>query len=375
MRICIDIRWLQHVKTGIGKYTLNLLKALSAIDNSNEYIMFYNDANRHGPEDLPVTPNFKLIIAHWPHNLLSAMWAHTNFPAMERFVGKIDVLHALGFQVPPTIKAIKVFTIYDLVPLTHPQLAPQSKFRIKRPRFKFHATRADMVVAISQATANEAKQLLELPDEKVVVVYPGTISIDRAGGDAIGEMKKKFGLLRNYMLFVSTIDPRKNLPRLMRAFERSGLAEAYDLVLVGSPGWYMEETFSIWEELNCKKHIYWLKYVSDSDLSALYSGASFFVYPSLLEGFGLPILEAMSVGCPVLTSHVSAMPEAAGEAAVYVNPYEIDSIAEGLKRMAGNKELREKLSRMGYERVSQFSWDNAARQMNEVYKRASEIKK
>jgi len=375
MRICIDIRWLQYVKTGIGKYTLNLLKALSAIDNSNEYIMFYNDPNGHNPEDLPAAPNFKLITAHWPHNLLRATWAYTNFPAMERFVGRIDLLHALGFQVPPTSKAVKVFTIYDLVPLTHPQLVPQSKFGIKRPRFKFHATRADMVVAISQATANEAKRLLELPDEKVAVVYPGTISIVRAGDDAIGEMKKKFGLLRNYMLFVSTIDPKKNLPRLMRAFEQSELAGAYDLVLVGPPGWYMEETFSTREELSCKKHIYWLKYVSDSDLSALYSGASFFVYPSLLEGFGLPIFEAMSVGCPVLTSNVSSMPEAAGEAAVYVNPYEIDSVAEGLKRIAGDKKLREKLSRMGLERVSQFSWENAARQMIEVYKRASEIKK
>ncbi|UCC79738.1 MAG: glycosyltransferase family 4 protein, partial [Candidatus Zixiibacteriota bacterium] len=138
---------------------------------------------------------------------------------------------------------------------------------------------------------------------------------------------------------------------------------------------HMDEMFKTWHESKCKDKIRWLDYVNDDDLSPLYSGASAFAYPSIVEGFGLPILEAMSVGCPVLTSNCSSMPEAAGDAALYVDPFDIDSICDGLLKITNDSDLRSRLSRSGKDRVALFTWERTAKEMIKVYKKASDMRR
>lgn len=373
MRIGIDIRPLRDIKTGIGRYILSLLTALIEVDNTNEYVMFYNGFGPSKPGGLPVAPNIRLKAIHWPRKILTAIWAYSEFPRLENFLSDIDIFHAPGFQVPPSKRLPRIFTIYDLIPITHPELAIPSAVRHVRPRLRHYLDRADFVIAISKATAIDLTSTLGVAPEKIVTIYPGAVPIVRASHEQILKMKSKFGIERDYLLFVSRIDPRKNLARLMRAFDISGLSKDFDLVIVGPRGWHMEETIETWQNTKCKNQIRWLNYVDDKDLAPLYSGATCFAYPSIMEGFGLPILEAMSVGCPVLTSNVSSMPEVAGDAAMYVDPYNVESIAAGLRQLAENSELLAELSRKGYKRAKEFSWDNTAKGMVEVYCKAYEL--
>jgi glycosyltransferase involved in cell wall biosynthesis len=373
MRIAIDIRPLRDTMTGIGRYLSKLLEALSKCDAHNEYRLFYSNIRGNTPRGLPQTTNFKTLTYRYPGKLITALWAYSGVPAAELFVGAIDVFHAPGFQVPPVRRCARVFTVYDLIPIIHPEMSIPSSVRHFRPRVRHYTRRADLIVAISRATAADLTRHLDVPESKIAVIYPGTTALEKASSENIESTKVKYGISGEFILFVSRIDPRKNLPRLMKAFEVSGLHNDFELILVGPEGWYMEQFHSAYESLLCKWRIKWLRYVPDSDLAALYSAAALLVYPSLLEGFGLPILEAMSVGCPVLTSNLSSMPEVTGEAALLIDPFEIDSIADGMKKLAMNSSLRENLSRLGRDRVRLFTWENTARQMIDVYKRASEM--
>jgi glycosyltransferase involved in cell wall biosynthesis len=373
MKIAIDIRPLRDTMTGIGRYLHKTLWALSECDHDNEYVLIWSILKKDPPANLPKSPNFKQAYFHFPGKGITALWAYTSFPPAEFFTGNIDVFYAPGFQVPPTRKAARIFTIYDLIPFTHPEWAIPSSVRHVRPRLKHYVERADLIVTISNASARDIINYLNVPEEKIAVSYPGTTCFPRASAEEIVSTRKKFGLEKEFILFVSRLDPRKNLARLFLAFELSKLANDFDLVIVGPKGWHMEEMLHTWQSLPCKNQVRWLDYVKDNELSALYGGAAFMVFPSLLEGFGLPILEAMSAGCPVLTSNISSMPEAGGAAALYVDPYDINSIANGLVKLAGDSELRCKLSQMGYDRAASFTWENTARTMIEAFGKAYEV--
>lgn len=373
MKIGIDVRPLRDTMTGIGRYITQMLHALAARDDQNEYTLFYNNFFKGGiPQTVPNAGNFRLTAFRWPRKLLTALWGFTEFPKVESFIGDIDLFHSPSFQVPPSKNAARIFTIYDLIALTHPQLAIPSAVRHFTPRIRHYAKRADLIVAISQATARDVIKYLNVPDEKVVTVYPGTTSLIRADDEKIHDLKKIFGIENDYFLYVSRLDPRKNLTRLFLAFERSGLSKDFEFVVAGPEGWHMEEMLRTWDTVKCKNRIRRVDYVKDEDLAALYSGATFFVYPSLVEGFGLPILEAMSVGCPVLTSDVSSMPEVAGDAVLYCDPYDIESISEGLLRLASDSELRKNLSEAGSERIKLFTWEKMADNMIGIYNQVYE---
>jgi glycosyltransferase involved in cell wall biosynthesis len=235
---------------------------------------------------------------------------------------------------------------------------------------RHYARRADLIVGISHATCRDIIDHLGVEAEKVVTVYPGTTHLVSADEAEILRVTRLHGIEGGYVLFVSRLDPRKNVSRLLQAFDDSGLAPDFQLVVVGPSAWHMDEMQRTFGRLKSRRRIRMIDYVPDDDLGALYAGASFFVYPSLLEGFGLPILEAMSVGCPVLTSNVSSMPEVAGEAALYVDPYDLDSLTSGLQRMASDTALRRRLSKAGYERTQLFTWEKTAEGMIDVYRRA-----
>jgi len=321
-----------------------MLKTLASRDTENEYVLFYNSLKGKLTHDVPEEGNFKIVRVRIPNKLLNVFWAYTQVPQVERYTGNIDVFHSPNFQMAPSRRSASVLTIHDLVFLLHPEMAIPSSVRHYRPRIKYYLKRSNMVVADSKATADGIIDYLHFPEELVEVVYPGAITMKKASRVQVNELKGRHKIDDDYILFVSCLEPRKNLARLFQAFDRSGLWRDFQLILAGPKGWHFEKLEEIWNSLRCKNRIRWLNYVPDDELPVLYSGASFFVYPSIMEGFGLPILEAMSVGCPVLTSNVSSMPEVAGEAALFIDPYDIDSIADGLQRLAADSGLRAKLA-------------------------------
>lgn len=180
------------------------------------------------------------------------------------------------------------------------------------------------------------------------------------------KIRKKYGISGDYILFVGTLQPRKNLVRLIEAFSRLN-PKPYTLIIVGKPGWMYEEIYQAPKKFGVEEKVKFLDYVSDEDLPSLYQNARCFVLPSLYEGFGLPVLEAMSYGCPVVTSNTSSLPEAGGEAAIYVDPESVESIKEGiLKVLNFTPRARQDLIKKGYDQVKKFSWEKCARETLKV---------
>lgn len=374
MKIGIDIRVLSGIRTGIGRLTKELLIGLAKVDKENQYILFYNTMKGQLPSDIPQQPNFRTVTVRIPNRALNAFWAITSFPKAETFTGPLDLFHGPSFQMPPTRRAANVLTIHDLVFLVHPEMAIPASVRHFGPSIGKYASRADIITTISNATAKDIIERLKVPAEKVVTVYPGATPLKCSSMDEIAASKVKYGIEGDYILFVGCIEPRKNLSRLLRAYEISGISKDFELVLAGPKGWHTDEIFTTWGALNCRERVRWIDYVGDDYLGPLYAGAAFLAYPSIMEGFGLPILEAMSVDCPVLTSNISAMPEIAGDAALTVNPLDIEDIADGLRRLAGDNKLREQLIGRGRERIKCFSWEKMARETLDVYRTAIDIR-
>ena len=193
MKIGIDIRPLQHIMTGVGRYLSQMLYALAANDKTNEYILFFNSFKKGHPEAIPSNGNFKNAFYRLPNKALTVLWAYVPFPKIEHFLGDIDVIHSANIQMPPAKRALSVLTIHDLIPVIYPEMSIPSAAVHFKPRIKYYSKRADIIVADSNATAAHVVEYLDVPAEKVVTVYPGTVPFAKASQDEIREMKNGWG--------------------------------------------------------------------------------------------------------------------------------------------------------------------------------------
>lgn len=353
MRIGIDISQIVY-GTGVSNYTKNLVEALLAIDQNNRYVLFGGSLRRTrelhnyytrlaGNSELktfPVSP----IVADF-------IWNRLHIFPIENFVGNVDVFHSSDWTQPPSRRAKLVTTIHDLVPLLYPESSHPRIVAAHRRRFKWIQKEVDYIIAVSEATKMDVVEHLGISPDRISVIYEAVNPIVKRIGDRqIRETKKKYRIPENYLLAVGA-DPRKNIERLAMAAQKVSMP----LVVVGRRWGH-----TIYSPLN----VIWVGYVTDPELSALYSGAQALVYASLYEGFGLPILNAFVCGTPVVTSSIGSMPEVAGDAAVLVNPLEVDDIARGIKEAFSKKES---LIKKGKAHVKQFSWEKAARETLKVY--------
>ena len=234
---------------------------------------------------------------------------------------------------------------------------------------RYSVRRATAVIADSVSTKNDLIELLAVPEERINVV-PLAATLKKP--ENFQDVLKKYGLGRPYILFIGTLEPRKNLVRLVNAFgclRKSGQS-GIDLVITGKPGWGGEDLQNLVREHGIVDVVHFLDYMDQVELAALLAGATLLAMPSLYEGFGLPLVDAMRFGVPILTSDRSSMPEVTGEAAVYVNPYEVDSIFKGMQQVLTDNRLREQLVQAGYRQAEQFSWRRAARASEQVFQQA-----
>lgn len=367
MKIGIDIRALNSLRTGIGRYLETLLPALFRYDKDTQYILFYNSLTGPSPTYNSAGAKSSLVRTYIPNRVLNVLWAYAAFPKFENLAGEIDIFYSPSFQVPPLKKSRSVLTIHDIVFYHSPELAIPSAVRHYKRRITFYADRADIIVADSKATAKDIVEFLKIDGEKIKVIYPGTIPLADVTEPERSKIKNKLRLPEEYILFVGCIEPRKNLARVFQAYNRSGLSEEIPFILAGPTGWRFDELEKIWNNLEAKDRIIRLDYVTEKELTVLYENALFLVFPSLFEGFGLPILEAMSAGCPVLTSNVSAMPEAAGDCALLVDPLSEDAIEEAMLRLYRDNILREELARKGRDRAASFTWEKTANKLIKIF--------
>lgn len=381
MNIGIDCRALQDsFIAGIGYYIHYLLHNLAKIDKENRYILLYNSFRKSFLKGAPKYEyeNFRQVMFRIPNiffSTISGTMLSRLIPA-ERLTGPVDIFHATNFLVPYVKYAKIILTIYDLSILKFCGFHPvKRRFVFSKSRLYYSARNCHRIITCSEATKKDVVDILEARPEKVKVIY-GAISPEFKELDSnelIQEAMKRYSLPEKYILFVGTLEPRKNIVRLIEAFKKikDKLKGEFKLILIGGRGWYYKDIFATIKRLGLDDSVRYLDYIAREDLPPILNGAEAFVYPSLYEGFGLPPLEAMACGVPILVSDVSCFPEVFGDSALRVDPYSVDEIADGIYRILTDRNLREALRQKGLKKAREYSWERTARETlalyNEVY--------
>ena len=376
MRIAIDLSPVVHKKAGLGRYTSTLAEQLVTQDMADEFIAFTHgrfDASALSPilRPLPHT-NIPLDARPWR----MGVWvAHALGVAMDRWLPRADVFHATEHLLPPLKNARTVFTLHDLIF----QFFPEYHLPLNR-WFLTHAMphflrRADAIIAVSECTKRDAMRFYNIAPEKITVIYEGVNpALHRVDDPArVAEIRARYAKHQPYLLFVGTIEPRKNISALVDALKiLCARGFPHRLLIVGRKGWLYQPTFDHVQETGMSDAVDFLDFVPDDDLSVLLSGCDAFVFPSLYEGFGLPPLEAMACGAPVICSNTSSLPEVVGDAALLVNPRDATEIANAIARVLTDSQLRDELRAKGFAQAAKFSWERAARETLAVYQRVLE---
>lgn len=371
MRIGIDFTSAITQGAGIGRYTRNLVAALANMDTTDRFTLF--SAERPVPgRNFPNAPNMHPRVFNISNRYMTTLWQRLRVPlSVELFTGPIDVFHGPDFVLPPVLRARSVVTIHDLAFLTHPDCAMPSLTAYLSVAVPRAVRAADRIITVSQATANELTERLAIPAEKIITAYPGLDPRFTPDRDevAIEALRAKYGIQRPSILAVSTIEPRKNYERLIAAFAQAVREPdgPQMLVIAGRKGWLYDGVFAAVEKLQLGGRVRFLDYISDTELPLLYKAADMLAMPSLTEGFGIPVAEAMASGIPVVCSTGGSLPEIAGGAALSVDPYDIEGLAAALLRLTHDTALRDTLVTRGLERVKAFSWDLSARTHLNVY--------
>ena len=346
-------------RTGTEQYTWELLTALGRIDRRQRYLLYSNGLPPTLP---PLPPNYQLRSLRFPR-----LWTHARLSA-EMVLRPPDVLFVPAHVLPLWSPRRSVVTIHDLGYLSYPEAHPAAQRLYLRLSTRWNAWRATHVLAISEATKRDIVTHCDVPPTKISVVYLGVSERFRPVEDArvLVSVRQRYGITDPYLLYVGTIQPRKNLRRLIEAWagylQRTGSSGAPMLVIAGKRGWLTEGIERRAHDLGVGDHVRFTGYVDDADLPALISGAVSFLFPSLYEGFGLPVLDAQACGTPVLCSSVSSLPEVAGDAALFVDPHDTGSIRDGIARLIEDEQLRHDLRQRGLRRVGEWTWERTARQ-------------
>jgi glycosyltransferase involved in cell wall biosynthesis len=358
---------------GIGRYTRELLRALAAADHETHYRLFFAARRPLHPLPEPLPKNFHVTQLPFHDVWLARVWQRAQAPLPANWItGPIDIFHSPDFTLPPVHRGTRtLLTVHDLSFVRDPgSTAPglRGYLDVVVPR---SVRRADHILADSAATRADLVELYQTPAEKVSVLYCGLHPSFRPVTDAaaLAAMRARYGLgAAPFILAVSTLQPRKNYARLIQAFARLPQPNV-NLVIAGGKGWLFEEIFAEVERWRLRERVIFPGFVADDALPALYSAAQVLAYPSLYEGFGLPMLEAMACGTPVVASTAACLPEVAGDAALLVPPTDVEALAQALNQALSDGAVRADLRAKGQARARQFSWERSARELVEIYHR------
>ena len=374
LRIGIEGKVLTRQIGGIGRCAINLLSAMASLASQEwadlEFVIFAApQTDRTLLQDLNVK-----VCRGLQHVRSSMLRSCFGLPVAAR-VESIDIFH--GFDesgLPFFLKRGKfVATIHDVMPLMFPWAFPFKHRLVSRFALSRVCRQADVVIVPSSATKAELLRYLSVDESKVVVTPWGCEARFQSAGDptSLALVRQRYRLPERYLLFLGTLEPRKNVLTLLQAYAQLCAQQAaldVKLVIAGGHGWGYKDVKATCEALRLTDRVVFTGFVDEDDMPDLYRGAMLFVYPSLYEGFGLPIVEAMACGVPVITSNVASIPEVAGEAAILVEPRQPEALAAAMASVLGDAQLQDTLRQRGLERASQFSWERVARQLLAVYR-------
>jgi glycosyltransferase involved in cell wall biosynthesis len=371
VRIAIDATSVPPRPAGAGVYAIELVRALARRDGHDGYALY---ASGHWLDDeLAGKRNWRIDHVRATSRPARLAWEQIRLPHALRALG-IDVLHSTHHTLPLRSSGFgRVVTIHDVTFFRLPERYPPVRRFYMQTLTRLSARAADAVIVPSNAVRDDVIRTLHVPASRVTTVYEAAASrFARVAPGAARDLLREYGIDDPYVLSVGSLEPGKNRARLIRALrELRDAGFTHHLVVVGQRAWKYEEEFALVEELGMRDRVHYLGYVPDDDLARLYGGATVFAFPSLYEGFGLGVVEAMACDVPVLTSNISATAEVAGSAAVLIDPRSVNEIREGLRRLLEDGTLRAELIARGRERAAQFSWQRAADETHAVYERVA----
>lgn len=372
MRIALDVRKLNDF--GIGTYIRNLVRYLPRIDGENAYLAL---CRREDEETIrSLSPDSHPVIVGARNY---SVWEHVSIPAKLRHLG-IDLFHAPHYVLPFFMPCPSIVTIHDVIHLLFPQYLP-SRMAVHYARYMIRRAleKSALILTVSASSKRDLLTFFDVKPEKILVIPNGidsSISEDLPA-EQLERLKQRFQISGRTILFVGNIKPHKNLERLIAAFAKvreSPECSDLNLIVVGDEISKYPSLRRAVDRHQVRRNVRFFGFVPELTLVALYKMADVFVFPSLYEGFGLPPLEAMANGTPVVTSNISAMPEVVGDAALTVDPYNIDEIAQAIRRILDDPELRTSLVTSGFKRAGQFSWERSVTQVQQAYRQALGIK-
>jgi len=364
MKVALDLQPCLKNRSGIGVYTYEMAKRLQSRDGLEFYGSIFNFLGKYDGSQslegltLPLLENRLL-----PYRAYRLLWDVVPIPHRWMFPEKMDLSIFFNYVVPPNIDGKVITTIHDMTCLRFPETVKQGTLgRLKRG-ISYSLERSDHILTISEFSKREIMELLSVPEEKISVISCA-FSLNGTGADW-RQIEEKWQLRKPYLLYVGTIEPRKNLTRLLKAFSllKRENSIPHQLVLAGGKGWNNEEIYRTAKEM---ENVIFTGYISEEEKIALYQNAEVFLFPSIYEGFGIPPLEAMTCGCPVVCANAASLPEVVGDAARLVDPLDEADIAQGIWEVLSNEELRNQMREAGYRQAKKYSWNNSAKKLTDV---------
>lgn len=366
-KIGIDARLLYYRKGGIPEYTQQLIHALCQIDAETNYRIIHNFRDK---QSYTPAANFKRVNAYTPaHHRIERTAL-----SVEMMRHQLDIFHSPDFIAPRRAAIKHVITIHDLHFLYYPQFQDKAALRYYRGQIGKSVRHADHIFVQTEGTKSAVIQMLNVPAEKITVHLLGVNPDCKVLPTAeVQRLLAPYKLPNDYLLFVGTIEPRKNLPNLLKAYAllREQYSDTPRLVLGGQPGWHVEQELAALDTYNLRQHVTWIQGVPSEVLPSLYNGAQMLLLPSLHEGFGMPAVEAMACGTPVVVTQNGSVPEVVGEAGLYIDPIEAEDMATTMRRLLEDSALQKQLVEKGLARASTYSWQRTAQITWDVYQQLS----
>ena len=371
MRIGIDYTAAVNQRAGIGRFVRNLVASLVALDRDDQFVLLHTTPNPGAEVSVPAAPNVSTSEFRFPERWMTILWHRLRVPLpVEWATGPVDIFHAPDFVLPPVRRARRVLTVHDLAFLLYPECADARLREYLMSAVPRSVRAADFVVADSANTQNDVICLLGADPARTAVVPGGVEPRFRpAAPEAVASLRARLGLVEPFILSIGMIEPRKNWQGLIRAYNtvRARHRLPHRLVLAGPRGWLSDVIFEERDRSPFRNDVIFPGFIADDDLPTLYSATDLFAFPSYYEGFGLPPLEAMACGTPVVVSDAASLPEVVGDAGLTVPAEDTEALADALERGLLDEALRARLRADGLARAAKFTWGAAAAALLTVY--------
>jgi glycosyltransferase involved in cell wall biosynthesis len=370
LKIAIDATPIAISQGGVGYATLKLVKNIFDLDFDNNYILYFSYFNNYYGYQFK-RPNVSIVKSPLPYRLTQKLDLYFPLP-IELFVGRVDVVHGTAYFVNTMPKTPKIITVHDLAYKILPEVFPKEILREMEIRLKTNIDNSNLILSDSECTKRDLEKYYGVAPHKIRVVLMAADKIFKIINDreTVLSAVRRLGITKEYIIHVGSFEPRKNHLRLLDAYTRLREKSIIDhqLVLVGKTNWLSTDFFEALETSKYRDDIIQIKNVTEEDLAFLYNGADILFYPSLYEGFGLPLTEAMACGTPIVASNVSAIPEVAGDAAEYFTPFSVEEMVQKISQVIHSGTLKKRLKENGLQRAKMFTWKRAAQETIQAYK-------